>query len=286
LWTQADIDYVTESVERERWGYTRQDIERCWLFEPRGCFIAEIQHKPAGHVFTINYGKTGWVGLLIVNPEQRGNGIGTILMQTAISYLQKTGVETIRLEAVEKAVPLYKRLGFREEFASLRFSKQIKQKEKRQSERSKGREIVNIQENDMDNVAKFDSKHFGASRLGVLRSLYADQPQNCFIASEKRKISGYILGRKIQNAHWIGPWVCENPETAEKLLCACIDSITAPEEEKELKLGMPILNTDGIRLVKKLGFQLTSRSIRMVWGKPKYKGHITKIYGIGGPEKG
>ena len=109
-WTQADIDYVTESVERERWGYTERDIERCWRLEPNGCFIAEVKREQVGHVFSIGYDKTGWIGLLIVNPECRGKGIGTILTKNAVNHLQKTGKVTIRLEAVEKAIPLYRRL--------------------------------------------------------------------------------------------------------------------------------------------------------------------------------
>jgi len=241
LWTEADIDYVTESVKREGWGYIRRDIKRCWQYEPNGCFIAEVQNKPIGHVFSICYGKMGWMGLLIVNPEKRGKGVGAILMQTALNYLQRIGTETILLEAVEKAVSLYERLGFKEEFVSLRFSKQLKQKEK--PKRSKRTDVFHIQEENMKNIAKFDSKYFGANRLRVLKSLYEDQPQQCFLAKKKQKTLGYIMSRKIQNANWIGPWVSENPETAEKLLHTCIEAIR--DEETELRLGMPILNPNG-----------------------------------------
>jgi hypothetical protein len=33
--------------------------------------MAEVQSKRVGHVFTVGYGKAGWIGLLIVNPENR-----------------------------------------------------------------------------------------------------------------------------------------------------------------------------------------------------------------------
>jgi len=283
LWAQTDIRYVTESVNREGWGYTLQDIERCWRYEPNGCFLAEIQHKPVGHVFSIGYGKMGWIGLLIVNPEKRGKGIGTILMQTAINYLQKAAAETIRLEAAEKAVSLYKRLGFEEEFVSLRFSKQLKQEEMEKPKRNKVAKIFRIQEKDVEGIAQFDAPFFGANRLRVLQSLYIDQPQHCLVAKEKQKTLGYIMSRKISNTHRIGPWVCQNLEIAEKLMVKYISTI---KEDTELRLGMPILNKDGIKLMKKLGFQLTHKSLRMFWGKHNHKGDPTGIYGIGGPEKG
>jgi len=279
--TQADINYVAESVKREEWGHLRRDIERCWKYEPSGCFIAEAQNKPTGHVFSVRLGKTGWVALLIVNPKMRGKGAGTVLMQTVIDYLHKAGAETIRLEAVEKTVPLYKRLGFREEFDSLRFRRQRKPKEK---PKPREENIFPMQREDIKNTAKFDAQSFGTNRLRVLQSLYEDEPQQCFVAKEKQKTWGYIMSRKIQDAHWIGPWVSKNPKTAEKLLSACLDAIRG--EETELRLGMPVLNKEGTRLMEKFEFQLVGKSIRMVWGKHKHKGDIHGVYGIAGPEKG
>jgi len=285
LWKQTDIDYVAESVEQARWGYTRRDIERCWQYEPNGCFIAEINHKPVGHVFSINYGKMGWIGLLIVKEEHRNRGIGTLLTQKAIEQLQKVGVETIRLEAAEKAVPLYKRLGFIEEFDSLRFTKPLKQKE---SPRLHGQKMIvdRMKERDLVTIAEFDSKYFGVNRLRVLQSLYKDNPQNCFVARERQQIIGYIMSRKIPDAYRIGPWVCakEKPEAASDLLITCLNAIG--EKETEVRIGMPAPNTHGMELMEKLGFQLVGKSIRMVWGKHKHKGDVLGIYGIAGPEKG
>jgi len=283
LWTKADIDYVTESIERERWGYTKRDIERCWQFEPNGCFIAEVQNKPVGQVFSICYGKMGWIGLLIVNLEQRGKGVGTVLMQTAIDYLQKAGAETIRLEAAEKAVPLYKRLGFREEFDSLRLSKQLKQNGKQKPLREN---IFPVQEEDIENMAEFDSKYFGANRIRVLKSLCEESPQSCFVAKEKQKIVAYVMSRKISLIHRIGPWVCakENTQAASDLLITSINSIE--EKNTELRIGTPAHNTNAVELLERLGFHQVAKSIRMIWGKHKHKGNVLGIYGIAGPEKG
>ena len=283
LWTGADIDFVAACVEREGWGYSKRDMERCWQFEPDGCIIAEIQDKPVGHVFSICYGKTGWVGLLIVNPENRDKGIGTILMQAAIRYLQKRGAETIRLEAVEKAVPLYKRLGFGEEFDSLRFSKQLAPKEKHKTHKEN---VFLMQESDIEKIAHFDSKYFGANRLRVLRSLYRESPLNCFVAKEKQRITGYIMSRKIGAVYRIGPWVCakEKAKAASDLFHRC--SGIVKDKEPMFRLGMPALNTNGTKLMEQLGFAFVSKSVRMVWGKPKHKGEILGVYGIGGPEKG
>ena len=280
-WTRADIDYVSESVSREGWGHTKRDVERCWKLERNGCFIAEFQNKPVGHVFSIGYGKIGWIGLLIVNPERRGQGVGFVLMGTAVNYLKKAGAETIRLEAVEEAVPLYQRLGFVEEFDSLRFRKQLRQSEKTRFKRGR---TLQMRDDDLVNVAQFDTPHFGANRLAVLQSVYRDHPKLCFVAKDKGKIVGYVMARQMQNGFWIGPWVCLNSETARHLLNTLIKTIE--EDDSELRVGLLVLNTSGRGLMEKLGFQLAGKSIHMVLGNKGNQGAITNVYGIGGPEKG
>jgi predicted N-acetyltransferase YhbS len=98
-WKQTDLTGVVGSVQREGWGHARRDVERCWNLEPNGCFIAESEDKPVGHIFSVLFGEIGWIGLLIVNPEKRGKGIGGALMEATINYLEENGARTIKLEA-------------------------------------------------------------------------------------------------------------------------------------------------------------------------------------------
>lgn len=285
LWTELDIDYVAESVQREGWGHTRRDVERCWLYEPNGCFIAEAGGRRVGHVFSIRYDSAGWIGLLIVDPKAREKGIGKMLMENAISYLQKSGAEMIRLEAVERAVPLYRRLGFKEESDSLRFQRKVDQinAPKRTKEAEMHGGIRLMQKDDIETVARFDSRYFGANRQRVLKRLYEDNPQLCFIAEKKGNPSGYIMARKVREAYWIGPWISEDSETAESLFRVCVGALG---DETELRLGMPAPNSDGVSLMEKLDFELTGKSVRMVLGERQHAVHTSGVYGIGGPEKG
>lgn len=286
LWTERDIDYVAESVQREGWRHTRRDVERCWLCEPNGCFMAEVDGRRVGHVFSVRYDHAGWIGLLIVNPKERGKGLGELLMRNAISYLQESGAETIRLEAVERAVPLYRRLGFKEEFDSLRFRKKIDQRNRPRHTAEVAETQVRIhlmQEDEVEAVSRFDTRYFDANRLRVLKSLYEDNPPLCFTAEGKGGLSGYIMVRKVRGAHWIGPWMSEDPETAESLLRACAEIV---EDQNELRLGMPAPNSDGVTLMKRLDFELAGKSVRMILSERQHPVHIIGVYGIGGPEKG
>ena len=109
---ENDVEFVYELCKNEGWNYSRKRIERVHNYEPNGCFVAVVNRKRAGHVFSISYGKVGWIGLLIVNNEHRRMGIGTLLMRRAINYLQNLGVETVKLEAVPEIAGLYRKLGF------------------------------------------------------------------------------------------------------------------------------------------------------------------------------
>jgi GNAT superfamily N-acetyltransferase len=283
-WARADIDYVLDSITGEDWGQSRRDVERCWQLEPDGCFLAEVSGRPIGHVFSVSYGKAGWIGFLIVNPESRGRGVGEALMRRAIDYLSRRGVEAVRLEAAERAVPLYRRLGFTGEFDSLRFSRQIGRKERETLSRSSEFEASPVAEADLKDLAAFDSEYFGVNRLKVLKGLCADEPKHCFFARKSGEIVGYVFGRNALFDFWLGPWVCRDARVAEGLFRVCIGAVE--KDEIQVRLGMPVLNGDGVGLMKKLEFQLVGRSVRMVWGKPDYKGNIAGVYGIGGPEKG
>jgi ribosomal protein S18 acetylase RimI-like enzyme len=280
-WKQADLDYITESIQREGWGHARRDVERCWSLEPKGCFVAESNSRLVGHVFSVLFGEIGWIGLLIVNPEKRGRGVGTALMEAAINSLETRGARTIKLEAVPEAAPLYRRLGFSDVLDSLRFHG-VPQGNRRKARRNETLPVTN--EADIDEIAEFDARCFGANRLSVLRSLHHDFPQYCFYAKGNQGTTGYIMARKTLDGLWLGPWVCIDSRVAELLFNRLLEAIE--KETKDLRLGLPAVNASATRLVEKHGFRLVGKSIHMIRGDMKNQGDVTCIYGIGGPEKG
>jgi GNAT superfamily N-acetyltransferase len=280
-WKQADLAYITESIQREGWGHAKRDVERCWSLEPSGCFVAESDGDLVGHVFSVLFGEIGWIGLLIVNPEKRGIGVGAVLMEAAISYLEDRGARTIKLEAVAEAAPLYRRLGFADAFDSLRFHG-IPQRNVKKSRKTKTVSVM--YEADIAEIAEFDAQYFGSNRLSVLKSLRSDFPQYCFYAKENQRTNGYIMARKTLNGLWLGPWVSIDSRVAELLFSKLLEAIE--KDAKEMRLGFPAVNRNATKLVNKYGFHLVGKSIHMIRGNMKNQGDVMCIYGIGGPEKG
>ena len=279
-WAEEDIDYVFKSISREQWGHSRDDVVRCWRWEPNGCFVAEDEGERVGHVSTIGYGMLGWIGLLVVNPKRRGEGIGTALVQAAVHHLHESGVETIRLEAEESAVPLYKRVGFQEEFDSLRYKGRFHPK-KRGPHGAETSVAHGLEE--MNDVAAFDSAYFGSNRSDVLADLTQGRGQQCFVAG-KREIIGYAMKRRTQDGYWIGPWVCRNPDVAEDLLDAAAGSIDDPKAE--LRFGFPSLNVGMRKLMEERKMECGAKSVRMYLGNNAHGGRPDRVYGLAAPEIG
>jgi hypothetical protein len=65
-----------------------------------------------------------------------------------------------------------------------------------------------------------------------------------------------------------------------------VSFLTTLKANSNLRVGIPAPNESRIQLLEELGFSLTSKSIRMFWGKRGHSGNVKENFGIGGPEKG
>jgi predicted N-acetyltransferase YhbS len=280
LFRESDIEFAYEMTKIEGWNYARKDIQRMFSYNSSGCFIAEMNGKQVGHVFSVNYGKLGWIGLLIVRAEYRRKGIGTALMKEAIHYLLTSGAETVRLEAVPKIAPIYRKLGFVDEYDSLRFLGVG-----RKISFANNSNVKLLKKETMKEIAEFDAEYFGVNRIKVLSSLYHDNPKLCFASHAGSKLVGYIMCRKAEKGYRVGPWVCnpENPQAAKELLMKCTEAM---EENAKLYVGVPVVNKKVAEILHDFGFEQYSKSIRMYVGKKLETERISGVFAIGGPEKG
>ncbi len=257
-------------------------IERLLAYEPKGCFLAEVNGEFAGQVFSINYGKIGWIGVLIVNENYRRRGVGTLLMKHSIRYLLGLGVETIRLEAVPEIANLYRRIGFVDEFHSIRFLGTS-----RRQELLSGLSIERMSVKEMPRIADFDREYFGGDRMRVLKRLYQASPELCFYSQEDSQILGYIISYEMETGYRIGPWICKPhgvrfPVIARELLLTCMNSI---EVGTKIYVGVPETNNTAIRILHNLGFTMTAKCIRMRFGK-RLQEKPKAVLSISGPESG
>ena len=274
--TVGDLDFCLEMFRIAGWGNTADDVRRMIAYEPGGCFAASVGGEDVGMVGCVRYGDVGYVGNLIVQPGHRGRGIGAELMNEAMEHLLDSGVKSIRLDAVPKAIPLYERLGFRGESLSLRFTGLASERGVRGCER--------MDETDLPEVSDLDLRLFGAPRDRVLRRVHADFPSLCFVAREGPRLAGFIMGKEGEGRTRIGPWICEpdEPGIAENLLHWLMDEVAG----STVWAGVPEGNRGSVEILERNGFISGPSSHRMCRGECGDTGIAAGIFGVGGPDKG
>ncbi len=110
------------SLERTVFGrHALEPASMLWLLARRwpGLIVAEESGRPIGHVITRVSGwwwnKRGGISSIAVDPAYLRQGVGRRLMQAALEFLERAGVEVVDLEVSvgnRPAISLYESLGF------------------------------------------------------------------------------------------------------------------------------------------------------------------------------
>src|ERR1044072_2141876 len=111
LLVESDIPAAMELKEAACWNQTEADWRRLLSLEPNGCFGAVKDGRLVGTTTTTIYGELAWIGMVLVEPQQRRQGIAAKLMNAAVEYLEGK-VETIKLDATALGQPVYEKFGF------------------------------------------------------------------------------------------------------------------------------------------------------------------------------
>jgi GNAT superfamily N-acetyltransferase len=193
-------------AHNERWNQCEQDWKTILRLSPKGSFAAWVERSLIGTVTTFKYGADlAWVGMMIVQRELRGRGIGRNLMQVALDHLKACGVSTIKLDATPAGQPLYTALGFRAQATIHRWEAVLPQAPRRDSGLGSGTNNLRT------TIHEFDQRAFGMSRRQLLNQLIE---QCCVVpavltGATSRALLGYGLARHGADAFYIGPMVAK-----------------------------------------------------------------------------
>lgn len=273
---QSDLSFFMELMDMVGWGMTPSDYDRILRFSSNGCFVASQDGLDVGMVVTVNYGDIAWIGNLVVLPENRRQGIGAKLMQYAIDYLVSKGAKAIKLDGVQRAIPLYHRLGFKDEYWSLRFLGTAKE----HSETN----CKPMTKADLNTVNQLDHLVFKATRKEILEYIYEKYPELCFTSWVDDELVGYIMAKDAKDQVKIGPWIVKQgyPAVAENLLYSLMNKRVG----EALWVGVPEGNHLSVRILDENGFNSLPSSLRMCYGDNNLVEEVRSVYGLGGPDKG
>jgi len=262
------------------WNQTAADW-RCFLKNsPRGCFVMEDNGKIAGTATTIVYeSRFAWIGMVLVDPECRKQGIGTKLLQKTIEYLDEEDIRIMKLDATPQGKPIYAKLGFVEEYEIERWVLKRPRGASSTMVPSTCRPLNEIQRG---RVFQLDKELFGADRSLLLRALCEEAPEFATAVWEDQLLQGYAFGRHGLFADHLGPWMARTQAAAGQIL----QGFLTETSRETIIVDCLKSNAMAVELLRSCGFAPSRPLTRMVRGPNLYPGKPDSFCAILGPEFG
>lgn len=254
--TPDDIPAAVRLAQAVGWPHDARDFARLLHWSPDGCFcVEEADHGVIGTVTTTPYGsELAWIGMLIVQPDRQRQGIGEQLMRAALDHLIAHNIQRIMLDASDAGRPLYERMGFR------RVGK-IERWEGRASTYL-GPRARRMRENDLDAVIALDRQLFGVDRRHILRRLWEEFPDLAWVDAPGETPEGFLMGRRMQPALHLGPWMGWSTATAERLLRVAFEQL----QGTHVTLNIPDANGRSLLLARNHNLARIRYCTRMIYG--------------------
>ena len=215
---ESDIPAAMQLKQAAGWNQTEEDWRRLLALEPNGCFAAMKDGHLVGTTTTTTYGNDlAWIGMVLVDPHERRQGIATRLMNIALDYLNGK-VATVKLDATAQGRPVYEKFGFQVESLVERWSGATK---------ARNAEIPKALDHDVvRDLLALDQVAFNADRSKLIEKLIRDAcVPPVLLRAADGTLSGYALARRGTNADYVGPVVAKAPQHVESLLAQVLSEL-------------------------------------------------------------
>ena len=268
---RKDVKILVDWAEAEGWNPGKDDFNVFWKTDPDGFYGCYFNDTLIAGGAIISYHATyGFMGLFIVHPKYRGIGIGKKLWHFRKNFLLqrlKKG-SAIGMDGVVEMQPFYEKGGFTIAFRDERYECV--------GQNALISNCISVTEfNDFEKLLNYDIECFGFKRLNFLKNWLTIPNSKSFKYMENNSLKGYAVIRKVKLGYKIGPLFADNPDIAEALFKACLDSAVG----KLIYIDIPVINKEAMNLVRKYNARYVFECARMYYGE-KPKTAIDKVYGI------
>ena len=273
--TTGDIEAGLRLCRASGWNQVSRDWEQFLRLNPDGARVIEKAGSVVGTVTTLRYGGFGWIAMILVDPAERGRGLGTRLLDTGLEVL---GPGTCaRLDATPAGERIYRPRGFVPEYPLSRMTRAAQ----RPALTARSPHVRLMTRADLPAAAEWDRDAFGANRRGMLEWLHAGAPEYAWIARRDGRVAGYMLGRHGFAFEHLGPIVADGTETAIDLVSACLSSQPGP------RYGIDATRhaADWVRWLDETGFEEQRAFLRMARNPARF-GVTERLFASVGPEFG
>jgi GNAT superfamily N-acetyltransferase len=228
-----------------------------------------------GTAVVLPYPPFAWIAMVLVSRDWQRRGIATDLLRACIDEAEARGL-VAGLDATPAGREVYRPLGFEEVYGLTRL-----RAETVASVSDSAGPVRPLMMADLEAIADFDRKLFGAARGQVLGHLLQRQPARAFVVETAGAISGYVLAREGREATQIGPLSAPDDATACTLAGAALADLNGPVYLDVVDRHTGLLAWLGAR-----GFAPQRPYTRMIMGRAEPYDDAQRQYAIAGPELG
>jgi GNAT superfamily N-acetyltransferase len=277
----SDVEAGLRLCRAAGWNQLEGDW-RALLESPSLFRVAAREGRVIGTAGAVVYGvELAWVCMVLVDPGERGRGLGTALVEQLLERLASAAA--VGLDATPSGQPVYARLGFAPtgELARLECPPSARRTAVTAARPASSGGPRRLLERDLERVLAWDREVFGADRSRVLRRSLSAGPEYAWVLEEDGAPAGYCLGRPGQRAAHVGPVVALEWRKARELVSACLAATPA----RRVFLDAPA-DAAWRSELQQLGFVEQRPFTRMYRPCAAVPGRIEHLFAIAGPEFG
>ena len=272
--TIEDIPGALRLCRASGWNQLEDDW-RFFIESPgSGALLIDRAGSVLGTAAYVRYDALAWIAMMLVDPAERGAGLGGQLLSQALAAL--TDAPCIGLDATPAGEPLYRKFGFREDSRLVRVKADI---ESARFPHPTGAARAMLK-SDLPAVCRMDREVFGADRGRLLASLFHRAPECAWTIDDASAVKGYTFGRPGFRYHQLGPVVALDAANAQDLATRCMSQFSGTT----FAIDVPLLDPHWLAFLKSAGFTEERPFARMFLRDRVHAGIPARQYAICGPE--
>jgi GNAT superfamily N-acetyltransferase len=270
---KEDWETIASWVGALGWNPGIKDGECMKMTDPDGMFMAELDGLPVGCNTAMVYDSTyGFLGGLVVNPEVRSKGYGTILTNHSLQYM---GNRNIGLDAMATTRKwLAQTYGFINAYLHIRYEGVITGARTSSS-------IVPLADVPFASICSYDAACFPVPREKFLRIWLEAYGSGGFASMRNNKLAGFGVLRQALHGFRIGPILADDADTAEEIMLA----LGTLAGESKVAIDVPEINSSAVKLAEKFGLKRGFDTVRM-YSKVVPDLPMERVFGIASYEFG
>ena len=265
--SRDDLARTLDWAAAEGWNPGRHDLDAFHAADPGGYFMGWRGTQPVAAISAVRYGDGfGFVGLYIVAPECRGQGLGWALWQHTMASLRG---RVAGLDGVVEQQANYRKSGFVLAHRNVRHAGRARPQAEPVA-------CVDLRTLDFDRVQAFDALHAPAPRTAFLRAWLAQPDSHSLGIVEDGELVASGTIRACREGHKIGPLNAGTEAAADALFRALCARVPAGDA---VYLDLPEPNAAARALAARHDLQPVFETARMYAGGALAL-PLQRIYGI------